>query len=157
MNYLVHSLSEMLRVQTAKAFADDLELFHLDLNDLVNKNPLSLTQTGAIDVLEHYAASKKTILEQFSNFKNTVFTVSGYGFLDESNLKHIKEHAKIIFLKTDYKTYLEFYKGSPNKKLQKLSFDTNTLFFESFSDMIVKVKTNNINKILKEIKKLLIS
>ncbi|MCL2771178.1 MAG: hypothetical protein FWD89_02595 [Firmicutes bacterium] len=153
MNYLVHCLNERVALETAKTLADTLDFFHLDLNDLLNKLDLTLMQNNTLDVLEHYNDAKRIMLEQFGNFKNTIFTISGYGFLDESSMKKIKEKAQVIFVSSTYKSYLEFYSGHPNKKLQKLSFEANSEFFKSFADVVVRVKTSDANKIVKLISK----
>ncbi len=103
----------------AKQFADELEMFYADVNDLLQFDLLDRKEaekkSGKAYILKLETSKVKTV----SSYENTVYTLTYSAITQNNNYEHMKENSLVIYLKLGEKTYEKALEGEKLTKSQK--------------------------------------
>jgi shikimate kinase len=165
-NYILIGFMGVGKGTIARAYAKEHKLFAIDTDDLIE----SLTNKKIRDIFKDEGEGafreyeKRCALWLESSVKNSIISTGG-GFYKQKNLKKI---GKVIYLKSSLEGIIKRIEKSPNaaKKIAKRPLLQNKkeaakLFkirakeYKSVADYVIDVEDRSVEKIVKELHKII--
>ncbi|MGN1223347.1 MAG: shikimate kinase [Christensenellales bacterium] len=160
-NITIVALNKRYRKNIAKKLANTLQMFYLDINELVKYELFDVKKVIKLSGLDYFSNEETKIVKSVSKYENTLCTLDLDTFFNNDNYKYLKEKNLIIFLKLNYDDFkLQLEKERLNNKYENLLelkvFDERNKVLEKLCDIVVDLSLNEKNyedKIIEEIKK----
>ena len=152
-NIVVVSLSNNYSRQVGKQLADFLEMFYVDLNDILEYNLVNdkMLETAG---KEYFDKERKKIINSVTSYENSLVVADIELFLLNNNFVYFKSNFLIIYLYCN-ETELERYESAFKNKRNLYAFNEENEIVKKFSDLIVKVDLKKDNQ-CEQIKKAII-
>lgn len=151
-------LDNQLVKDISNALADKLNMFFLDIDDLIKYNFASQEETIAKVGIDYYEKQMKKLAVGACDYENTVIHCPYDLLLDNDVLQGFKTNAKIVFVNIP-KDVLDAQnmQKSANEKLdiQILAYEELTKQLETIANFSVIFSGKNVNNITEEIKQIL--
>ena len=151
-------LDNQLVKDISNALADKLNMFFLDIDDLIKYNFASQEETIAKVGIDYYEKQIKRLAIGACDYENTVIHCPYDLLLDNDVLQGFKTNAKIVFVNIP-KDVLDAQnmQKSANEKLdiQILAYEELTKQLETIANFSVIFSGKNVNNITEEIKQIL--
>lgn len=159
-NILLVGLDYNFVKSVARELANKLDMFFLDVNDLIEYNLIDAKNVKVKCGVEYFEKVEKKIALSVGEYENTVINFPYSLFLNANFSNILSQRALIIFIKMDKETLVkENFKNNQNTlSLEILTCDElNKLLIEK-SDIVVENSTLNtkicIDDIIKNLKTL---
>lgn len=151
-------LDNQLVKDISNALADKLNMFFLDIDDLIKYNFASQEETIAKVGIDYYEKQIKKLAIGACDYENTVIHCPYDLLLDNDVLQSFKIKAKIVFVNIPKDVLVKQNKQkSANEKLdiQILAYEELTKQLEAIASLSVIFSDKNVNNITEEIKQIL--
>lgn len=152
-NFVLVGLNENITKQIADAVASDLNMFFLDINDLIKYN-FSDEEVISKVGMEYFDRQVKKLIASASEYENTVINCPYDLFLQEENLQALKNKAIVIFISID-KNCLQIqnrdYVADKKLDIVLLAYEELSKSLEQEADIKIEYNGKDIKQIIKNI------
>ncbi len=164
-NIVLVSLHGDLAKKSAKRLADKMDMYYLDVEELLKYNLESETEIKKLCGQPYLAKQKTKVLSSVYDYENSYIYLPVALFLEGLNAEKLRKKSNIVFLQVEKKGFKKFLlKGrndlSKTAQVEVLAFDLRNDFCKKHSDIIVKISDLNqkevYEKTLKAIDKYLV-
>lgn len=159
-NITIISFINSFEKKVAKALADDLELYYVDVNDFMEFNLINVNEVLTTCGPDYLNKIERKTVKTVSDFENTVITLNTNMLFDKENIKSLKESSIIVYIQLPSK----MVEGESKKVAasDKSHLDVQNLVMEEREKQLLSicdivVPSNNLNekstikKVVKEI------
>lgn len=142
-NLAIISLSNNYSRQIGKQLADFLELFYVDLDDILEYN---LVNSKMLEIAgkEYFDAEKQKVIKSVAQFDNSLVVGNLELFLTNNNFNYFKNDFYIIYLFCD-KEKIEDIEKKFEVKRQFFAFDEEDKICKSYANLVINVDNANEN------------
>ena len=142
--------------EIAHAMSNELELYYVDIADLLQFNFINLQDVLAKCGIDYLKKLENEAIKNVSTFENTIITSPINILLENQNIINLKNSSIIIYLKLSQKTLTTMSKkldDNKSKALQVdlLAYDSRDKYFMANSDIVVNILSNNVNSAVKKV------
>jgi len=154
------ALNNGLKKEIAKNLAEKLEMFYIDINELIKYQIPNTSEVITLAGIEYYNEEETKIVKTVSSYENTLITIDLDTFFNNNNYLHLKENSVFIYLKVDFENFKKLLereipkKSRLEKSLSKKVFNERNKIIELESDIIINFndETSLLSDIFKKIK-----
>ena len=128
-----------------KKLADNLEMFFVDVNDILEYNLINnqmLESAGKV----YFEKEKRKVIAGFADYENAIFCGSFELFSQNNNLEHLKNSSVITYLRLEKDEIQNLQIGDDMLRLM-LAFDAEDEFCQKNSDVVANVNSNYENSV----------
>lgn len=159
-NITLLALNGELKNEIANSLAKKLEMFVVNVNDIIKYDLINVNQVVSIAGLDYYNKVESKTVKSISSYDNALITLDLDTFFNNDNYKFLKETSLFIYIRInfeDYKTLIDLNKAKEKKYeniLKKRTFAEKDKILKSLSDIVIDVKINDkfTDIIIKQIK-----
>ena len=149
-NILLLCLDKVYSRELGKKLSDELELFFVDINDILEYNLINsqmLKNAGKA----YFEKEKQKVLKGFADYENSVFCANFELLSQKNNLEKLKNNAIAIYLRLTEDTIGELQKSQEMQHIL-VAFDEEDKFCSKNADIVINASLDEENS-LSEIKK----
>jgi len=134
------ALNKSFKKEIAKALAENLCMFYIDINDYINYQLNNINNVITLAGIEYYNEQETKIVKTVASYEDTVITLNLNTFFNNNNYKVLKENSLFIYLRIDFDTY----KKNLDKDIPKHSKAEKSLNKKVFTerDKIIKLESD---------------
>ena len=158
---LILALNHKFKKNIAQNLSKQLDMFYLDVFDLIKYELINIDEVIKKAGLEYYNKQETKIIKSLANFENIVVTMDNDSFFNKKNYEYLKNSSLFIYLKLSYSYFISLIKQEDVDSKYELMidqklFDERDKILQSICDITININKRNKNieeKIIKEIKK----
>lgn len=160
-NITLIALCNEFKNEIANKLADRLDMFFVNINDLIKYDLLNIKEVISIAGLDYYNKIETKTVKAISSYENSLITLDLDTFFNNDNYKLLKTSSLFIYLRINFEDYKKILDKNytPEKHfeqiLKKKTFYEKDSILKNISDIVININFNdNIqNIIIEEIKK----
>ena len=161
-NITINALNKNFKKSLAKKLANKLEMFYVDINDMLQYDLINIKQIINKAGIDYYNEVETKTIKTIASYENTMATINLDSFFNNYNYKILKETNLFIYIRVSFKDFKnKLIEEQPKSSKYEIMLDEKVFaerdnIFCSLSDIIVNVKTSDKkieDKIIKEILK----
>lgn len=135
--------------KVAKALADDLELYYVDVNDFMEFNLINSSEVLTTCGADYLTKIERKTVKTVSEFENTVITLDTNMLFDKENIKSLKETSIMVYIQVINKAFENEIKNAATE--DKAHLEVQGLVFEEREKQLltacdIVVPSNNLNE-----------
>ncbi|MGN1208332.1 MAG: shikimate kinase [Christensenellales bacterium] len=161
-NLTIIGLNKQFKKNVAKKLAEELDMFYVDINDLIKFDLIDINEIIKTAGIEYYNQQETKAVSLVASYENTLATIDLSTFFSKDNYKLLAQSSTFIYLRlkfNDFKTLL--LKERPKSAKYENMLDEKVFYerdevLKNLSEIVVDVslkEKNLIHKIIKKIKK----
>lgn len=140
----------------AKLIADKLEMFYVDVGELMEFNLVNINKAIKSAGKEYVERLEAKAVNTVSTYSNAVITLDVAAFNNPNSFKKLKDSSIIVFLYFAKDIYLQLFKKdkSVNKAIIDLEskiFEDRANYLKQKSDIVVELDTKNQKEIIAKV------
>lgn len=136
--------------RVAKALADKLDLYYVDVLDFMEFNLINLQEVLSTCGVEYLNKIERKTIKEVASFENTVITCETGHLSDKDSVDILKNSSYVVFLRFDKEFYVKQISKCENVeeisalKVGEIVFDETEKHFEEVSDIVIDM--NNLSE-----------
>lgn len=156
-NITLIALNDEYKKTISKNLSERLEMFYIDINELIEYNLCDICRVISLAGVEYYNEEERKTLINVSGYENTIINLSINTLLKNDYFEILKEKSLVIFLKSDIDDYKKLNKELNQKQqnnYNKKDFNEINKILNKKSDIIIEYQENTdiLEEILNAIK-----
>ena len=161
-NITLIALNKNFKKKIAKKLASSLDMFYVDVNELMKYDLLNIQKVIKISGIDYYNKEETKTINSLSTYENILITLDNDTFFNNNNYELIKTNSLFIYLRLKFKDFITILKEERpksniyEKMLDEKVFNERDNVMLNLSDIVINVtiKTKNVeDKIISSILK----
>jgi len=142
-NLAIVTLSNNYSRQIGKQLANFLELFYVDLNDILEYN---LVNSKMLEVAgkEYFESERQKVIKSVAQFDNSLVVGDIELFLANNNFNYFKNNFYVIYLYCE-KDKIDAIENNFNTKRQLFAFEEEDKICRIFASLVIDIKSDSKN------------
>ena len=144
-NLLVVSLSNTYTRQVGEALASFLEIFYVDLNDILEYNLVNSNMLESAGK-QYFDMERQRVIKSVTEYNNSLVVANLELLLANGNLSCFKDNFFIVYLYCD-KSQLESFEAKQQNRRNLYAFDEEDKIIKRVADIVIEADINSKNQV----------
>ena len=155
-NITLICLENEFNKKVAHALSNELELYYVDVADLMQFNLISIEDVLKKCGVNYLQKLEKDAIKSVAGYENTIITSPVNILLESQNIINLKNSSIIIYLRLTQKTIASMARKLEENKakalqVDMLAYEQRDKYFMANSDIMVNIVSANTNSAIKKV------